>query len=118
MHGCSKISRGNSNPTKRKGTFLMNMPTKPENHIVVFSDHTIRRVFVDDAWWFSVIDVIQTLTDSTNARDYWYKMKVRVKEEDDSELSTFCRQFKLKANDGTMLRDSIRINLLHALEAK
>ena len=78
----------------------MNMPTTPENYIVVFGDHTIRRVFVDDAWWFSVIDVIQTLTDSTNARDYWYKMKVRVKNEDGAELSTFCRQLKLPSSDG------------------
>ena len=40
------------------------------------NERTIRRVFVDDAWWFSVIDVIQTLTDSTNPRDYWYKIKI------------------------------------------
>ncbi len=80
----------------------MNTPTTPESHVVVFSDHKIRRVFLDDAWWFSVIDVIQTLTDSTNPRDYWYKMKVRVGEEDASELSTFCRQLKLEATDGKM----------------
>lgn len=71
-----------------------------ENHIVVFNNHTIRRIFVDDLWWFSVIDVIQTLTDSTNPRDYWYKMKMRVKNEDNAELSTFCRQLKLKSSDG------------------
>lgn len=71
-----------------------------ENAIVVFNERTIRRVFVDDAWWFSVIDVIQTLTDSTNPRDYWYKMKIRVKNEDGAELSTFCRQLKLKSSDG------------------
>lgn len=53
-----------------------------ENTIVIFNERTIRRVFIDDAWWFSVIDVVQTLTDSTNSRDYWYKMKVRVKDED------------------------------------
>lgn len=73
-----------------------------ENHIVVFSDHKIRRVFFDDAWWFSVIDVIQTLTDSPNPRDYWYKMKIRVNIDDASELSTFCRQLKLEAPDGKM----------------
>ena len=78
----------------------MTLPLVPENHIVVFNDRTIRRVFMDDLWWFSVIDVIQTLTDSTNPRDYWYKMKVRVKNEDDAELSTFCRQLKLKSSDG------------------
>jgi DNA-damage-inducible protein D len=73
-----------------------------ENAIVVFNERTIRRVFIDDAWWFSVIDVVQILTDSTNPRDYWYKMKVRVKDEDSTELSTICRQLKLQAPDGKM----------------
>lgn len=80
----------------------MNIPKEAENHIVVFSDHKIRRIFQDDLWWFSVIDVIQTLTDSTNPRDYWYKMKVRVQKEEGNELSTICRQLKLKATDGKM----------------
>ncbi len=44
--------------------------------------------------------MIQTLTDTTNPRDYWYKMKLRVKNEDGAELSTFCRQLKLKSSDG------------------
>ena len=78
----------------------MNAINPSDNHIVVFNDRSIRRVFVDDLWWFSVIDVIQSLTDSINPRDYWYKMKVRVKSEDGIELSTFCRQLKLKSSDG------------------
>lgn len=78
----------------------MNKKMVAENHIVVFNDRKIRRVFIDDAWWFSVVDVIQALTDSTNPRDYWYKMKLRVKNEDNAELSTFCRQLKLESSDG------------------
>ncbi|WP_404827710.1 BRO family protein [Flavobacterium shii] len=46
------------------------------------------------------MDVIQILTDSLNPRDYWYKMKIRVKTEDGFELSTVCRQFKMIAEDG------------------
>jgi len=42
------------------------------------------------------------LTDSTNPRDYWYKMKIRVKDEDGFELSTVCRQLKMEAPDGKM----------------
>jgi DNA-damage-inducible protein D len=34
-------------------------------------------------WYFSVIDVIEILTNSSNPRDYWFKMKVRVKTEDE-----------------------------------
>ncbi len=67
-----------------------------------FDGQAIRRVYDEttDTWWFSVIDVVQVLTDSENARDYWFKMKLRVKLEDGAELSTFCRQLKLPAVDG------------------
>ncbi|MCX7227135.1 MAG: Bro-N domain-containing protein [Burkholderiales bacterium] len=67
-----------------------------------FAGQTIRRVYDEatEIWWFSVIDVVQVLTDSDNARDYWFKMKIRVKSEDGAELSTFCRQLKLPAADG------------------
>ncbi|WP_276379311.1 Bro-N domain-containing protein [Flavobacterium sp. H4147] len=54
----------------------------------------------NEIWYFSVIDVIQILTDSANPRDYWYKMKIRVKTDDGLELSTLCRQFKMLAEDG------------------
>ncbi len=67
-----------------------------------FDSKSIRRVYDEetDLWWFSVIDVVLALTDSDNARDYWFKMKQRVKLEDGAELSTFCRQLKLPAADG------------------
>ena len=55
-----------------------------------------------ETWYFSVIDVIEILTDSSNARDYWFKMKIRVQGEDGVQLSTNCRQLKMKATDGKM----------------
>ncbi len=58
-----------------------------------------------ETWFFSVIDVVGILTDSSNPRDYWFKMKKRVKTEDGFELSTICRQLKMKATDGK-LRDT------------
>jgi len=48
------------------------------------------------------VDVVEALTDSVNPRDYWFKMKIRVKEEDGFEPSTICRQLKLPAEDGKM----------------
>jgi hypothetical protein len=67
-----------------------------------FDGKDIRRVYDEETevWWFSVIDVVQALTDSANARDYWFKMKQRVQLEDGAELSTFCRQLKMLAADG------------------
>jgi DNA-damage-inducible protein D len=57
---------------------------------------------IEEQWYFSVIDVVEILTNSLNARDYWFKMKQRVKTEDGLELSTVCRQLKLKATDGKL----------------
>jgi DNA-damage-inducible protein D len=73
-----------------------------DNKIALFKGRQIRRILHNDEWWFSVIDVVAALTDSDNPRDYWYKMKIRVKDEDGVELSTFCRQLKLLAPDGKM----------------
>ena len=72
--------------------------------IVAFEKHSIRRLFdeANETWYFSVIDVVAALTDSVNPRDYWFKMKIRVKTEDGFELSTICRQLKMKAPDGKM----------------
>ncbi len=49
---------------------------------------------------FSIVDIIDALTDSGNPRDYWYLMKRREKESSGIELSTICRQLKLTSADG------------------
>jgi hypothetical protein len=71
-------------------------PTK----IVLFRHKQIRRILQNGEWWFSVVDIISVLTDSEDSKDYWYRMKVRVKFEDDFQLSTICRQLKLESVDG------------------
>lgn len=55
-----------------------------------------------EEYYFSVVDVILALTDSPNPRDYWYRLKTRMTEEEKSEVSTKCRQLKMKAQDGKM----------------
>ena len=71
-----------------------------KNKIILFQDRKIRRIWREDEWYFSVIDIVGVLTDSANPRDYWYKMKIRVKTEDGFKPSTVCRQFKMEAPDG------------------
>lgn len=73
-------------------------------NIKLFEDRKVRTHWdaENETWYFSVIDVIEILTDSVNPRDYWFKMKKRVKTEDGLELSTNCRQLKLAAGDGKM----------------
>lgn len=70
--------------------------------IALFRGKKIRKTLHGGEWWFSVVDVIEALTGSDNPRDYWYKMKIRVKEESDFEPSTICRQLKMVAPDGKM----------------
>ena len=71
-----------------------------ETKIAIFKGKQIRKVIHNNEWWFSVVDVVEALTDSINSRDYWYRMKIRVKDEDGVELSTICRQLKLESSDG------------------
>lgn len=70
--------------------------------IKLFESKNVRRHWDEDAekWYFSVIDVVEILTDSVNPRDYWFKMKTRVASEDGIQLSTICRQLKLESSDG------------------
>ena len=68
----------------------------------LFKGNEIRRTWDEkrEKWYFSVVDVIASLTGSVNPRDYWFKMKIRVKNEDGTQLSTKCRQLKLQSTDG------------------
>lgn len=68
--------------------------------IAIFKGKKIRKVIYKDEWWFSVVDIIEVLTDSTKPRDYWYRLKKREKESSGLELSTICRQLKLESSDG------------------
>ena len=71
-------------------------------NIKLFESKKIRTHWdeAEEKWYFSVVDVVEALTDSSNPRDYWFKMKTRVKSEDGIELSTICRQLKLISSDG------------------
>ncbi len=75
-----------------------------ESDIKLFENKKVRSHWdeKEEQWYFSVIDVVEILSESTNPRDYWFKMKLRIKSEEGLELSTVCRQLKLKATDGKM----------------
>ncbi len=60
-----------------------------------------------EEWYFSIVDVVGSLTESNNPRDYWYRVKKRMSEEERSELSTFCRQLKLKSTDGKSYKTDV-----------
>ncbi|MBI5388969.1 Bro-N domain-containing protein [Candidatus Woesearchaeota archaeon] len=71
-----------------------------EAALVVFQDKNIRRLWHNNEWYFSVIDVVGALTESLDARDYWYRLKKREADSGWIELSTICRQLKLPSSDG------------------
>lgn len=53
----------------------------------------------NEEWYFSVVDIVEALTESLNARKYWSVLKTRLKKEG-SELATNCSQLKMPAKDG------------------
>lgn len=54
-----------------------------------------------EEWYFSIVDVCQVLTESSNPKNYWNMLKIRLKEEG-NETYTNCVRLKLKAADGKM----------------
>ncbi|MDP3975646.1 MAG: Bro-N domain-containing protein [bacterium] len=71
-------------------------PTK----IALFKGKKIRKTIHNNEWWFSILDVVTTLTDSPQPKTYWAKIKERDKEI--SQPFPFWEQLKLPAEDGKM----------------
>ena len=71
------------------------------NNIQLFEDQPIRTAWVEDEeeWYFSIVDVVQVLTESADGRKYWNKLKQRLKDEG-SQLVTNCHQLRMTAQDG------------------
>lgn len=74
-----------------------------EKSIALFEEFQIRRQYDEqnETWYFSIVDVVIILTQSSDARKYWNKLKQRLKEEG-NETVTNCHQLKLIASDGKM----------------
>jgi len=71
------------------------------SNIKIFESKRIRSVWVEkeEKWYFSVVDVIEVLTDSPRPRKYWNALKTKLKTEG-SELSQKLGQLKMQASDG------------------
>ncbi len=74
-----------------------------ETAIKLFEQKQMRTIWneEEEKWYFSIVDVIEVLTESSKPRDYWYRLKKREKE-NGIQLSTNCRQLKIRAKDGKM----------------
>ncbi|MDW7727720.1 MAG: Bro-N domain-containing protein [Candidatus Methanoperedens sp.] len=65
------------------------------NKIIIFEDRKIRRIWHNDEWYYSVVDIIGALTESSNPNNYWKVLKHR-----ENQLVTICNQLKLPSSDG------------------
>ncbi|MBL7817657.1 MAG: Bro-N domain-containing protein [Saprospiraceae bacterium] len=66
-----------------------------EKALTPFEGKEIRKIWHNEQWYFSVVDVIEVLTDSPKPKTYWAMMKKR-----EAQPFTFCEPLKLKASDG------------------
>ena len=68
--------------------------------IELFEDQPIRTAWVEneEEWYFSIVDVVQVLTESADGRKYWNKLKQRLKDEG-SQLVTNCHQLRMTAQE-------------------
>ena len=82
------------------------------DNIQLFEDQPIRTAWVEDEeeWYFSIVDVVQVLTeqpDVDGARNYWKVLKKRLKDEG-SQLVTNCNQLKMKSSkDGKRYKTDV-----------
>jgi DNA-damage-inducible protein D len=69
-----------------------------QNSIIPFESQEIRKIWHDEQWYFSVVDVIHVLTDSPIPKTYWSKLKTKIKDESQTYPNTV--RLKLTASDG------------------
>ena len=74
------------------------------NKIVLFQEKQIRRVWYNEEWHFSIIDVIEVLTESNRSRKYWNDLKKKLVTEGYVELSENIGQLKMLSTDGKMYK--------------
>ena len=66
-----------------------------QHKLMPFEGREIRKLWHQDEWWFSVVDVIEILTNSVTPRKYWNTLKTR-----EPQLSSICGQLKMPSADG------------------
>lgn len=71
--------------------------------IKIFEEKKVRAVWDDETeeWYFSVVDVVEILTESTNPQTYWRVLKKRLLAEGNQTV-TKCNALKMRAADGKM----------------
>jgi hypothetical protein len=70
------------------------------NKIAIFQEKQVRRVWYNEQWYFSIVDVIEILSESPRPRKYWNALKTKLLSEGFNELSQNLGQLKMPSADG------------------
>ncbi len=76
--------------------------SEEQNKLVVFQEKEIRRIWHNEEWWFSIIDIIEVLTETDRPRKYWNDLKTKIQREGNIEVSEKIGQLKMHSLDGKM----------------
>ena len=76
------------------------MMTMENSNLIPFEGKEIRKIWHNEQWYFSVVDVIEALTDSPQPTAYWHKVKKKIEKE--NEVLPIWQKMKFLAPDGKM----------------
>ncbi|MFW5704427.1 MAG: BRO family protein [Nanoarchaeota archaeon] len=71
-----------------------------EDKLIIFEDKKIRRIWFNEEWYYSVVDIIEVLVEASIPRRYWSDLKAKMQKDEGFELYDFIVQLKLEASDG------------------
>ena len=76
------------------------MSTEQYNNLALFEGRQIRKALHEGEWWFSIIDVVETLVGGDRPRKYWNDLKKKLLQEGYDQLSEKIGQLKMQSSDG------------------
>ena len=87
---------------------VSDIPELSEQELEFIYDDKVRKVWhsQEEEWYFSIVDVIEVLTDSERPRKYWGDLKKKLKTEG-SQLSEEIGQLKLPSSDGKLYKTDV-----------
>lgn len=91
-------------PTEGEGSVKSkeqsSLPFEGETQVDLFKQKGIRKVFHDDQWYFSIVDVIEAITDSLSPSRYWTELRAKLTEEGGDQLFANIEKLKMPGADG------------------
>ena len=85
------------------------------SQLILFENKKVRRLWHNERWYFSIVDICEILTDSPEPRKYWSVLKTRLKKEE-SELTTICSQLKMQAADWKVAKCEKKVGTARVLQ--